>query len=244
MRVAAVIPARYGASRLPGKPLVEIAGRPMIQWVYDGCCDARQVDQVLVATDDARIAQTCLGFGAETVMTAVDHPSGTDRVAEAAAGLDCDVIVNVQGDEPMIRGDVVDAVVDALARDAELPMATLAHPVEGAALDDPNRVKVTLDRRGRALYFSRSRIPYPRNKEIAGLRTWQHIGLYAYRRAFLETFVGLYPSPLERCEGLEQLRALENGYPIGVGIVEGWESIPVDVPEDVARVEAALGVRS
>jgi 3-deoxy-manno-octulosonate cytidylyltransferase (CMP-KDO synthetase) len=235
-----VIPARFGATRLPGKPLVEIAGRPLIQWVFDGCCGARLVDQVLVATDDARIAKTCRGFGAETVMTAADHPSGTDRVAEAAAGLDCDVIVNVQGDEALVRGDLVDAAVESLGQDPELPMATLAHPAGADALDDPNRVKVTLDRRGRALYFSRSRIPFPRNEGVEGLRWWQHVGLYAYRRDFLETFVGLEPSPLERCEGLEQLRALENGYPIGVAVVEGWESIPVDVPEDVARVEAAL----
>lgn len=239
MRIAAVIPARFGATRLPGKPLVEIAGRPLIQWVFEGCRAARRVDQVLVATDDARIARTCRGFGAETVMTAADHPSGTDRVAEASAGLGCDVVVNVQGDEPLIRGDVIDTAVEALERDPELPMATLAHPADGSALDDPNRVKVTLDQRGRALYFSRSRIPY-RRAHVEGLRSLQHIGLYVYRRDFLETFVGLEPSPLERCEGLEQLRALENGFPIGVGIVEGWQSVPVDVPEDVTRVEEIL----
>ncbi len=243
MRVAAVIPARFGATRLPGKPLASIAGRPLIQWVFDGCCGARRVDRILVATDDARIAQTCREFGAETVMTRSDHPSGTDRVAEAASGLECDVVVNVQGDEALIRGDLVDATVEALERDAELPMATLAHPAEPDALGDPNRVKVTLDHRGRALYFSRSQIPYPRNAEVEGLRWWQHVGLYAYRRDFLETFVALAPSPLERCEGLEQLRALENGYPIGVAVIEGWQSVPVDVPEDIARVEELLGRR-
>ncbi len=238
-----MIPARFAATRLPGKPLVAIRGKPMIQWVVEGCRGARRLDRVVVATDDERIADACRAFGAEVALTRSDHPSGTDRVAEAAAGLDCDVVVNVQGDEPLIEGSVIDAAVGALEADPELPMATLVHPAAPEALGDPNRVKVVVDHRWRALYFSRSAIPHRRDPDVPGPRVWQHIGLYVFRREFLEAFVRLDPSPLERSEALEQLRALENGYPIGVAPVEGWESIPVDVPEDVARVEAALARR-
>ena len=215
----------------------------MIQWVVEGCRDARRLDRVVVATDDERIAEACRGFDAEVALTRADHPSGTDRVAEAAAGLDCDVVVNVQGDEPLVEGSVIDRLVEILEADPELPMATLVHPAAPEALHDPNRVKVVVDARWRALYFSRSAIPHPRNPEDPAHRVWQHIGLYGFRRDFLETFVGLDPSSLERIEALEQLRALENGYAIGVAPVEGWQSVPVDVPEDVARVEAALARR-
>lgn len=171
-------------------------------------------------------------------MTRADHPTGTDRIAEAAAGLDADVVVNVQGDEPLIEGAVIDATVALLAQDPSLPMATVVHPAEPGAQDDPNRVKVVLDRNGRALYFSRSPLPFVRGE--APPRIWQHVGLYAYRRAFLLEYVRMEPTPLERAESLEQLRALENGHAIGVAIFEGWKSVPVDVPADVARVEAAL----
>ena len=241
MRAVAVIPARYAASRFPGKPLVPIAGVPLVQRVWEGTRQAKCLDRVVVATDDERIAAACRGFGAEVAMTRADHPTGTDRIAEAAAGLEADVIVNVQGDEPLIEGPVIDATVALLARDPALPMATVVHPAEPDAQSDPNRVKVVLDRRGRALYFSRSPLPYVRGE--APPRIWQHVGLYAYRRAFLLEFVRLAPTALERAESLEQLRALENGYPIGVAIVEDWKSVPVDVPADVARVEAVLRAR-
>jgi 3-deoxy-manno-octulosonate cytidylyltransferase (CMP-KDO synthetase) len=176
------------------------------------------------------------------VLTRPDHPSGTDRIAELAARLDDDVVVNVQGDEPLIEGFVIDAVVEALADDAEAPVATAVHAADEAALDDPNRVKVVLDRRGRALYFSRSRIP-ARHDPRAPWQAWQHVGVYAYRRAFLLDFVTWEQTPLERCEALEQLRALERGHPIRCAVIEGWRSQPVDVPGDVAAVEAALGRR-
>lgn len=238
VNVVAVIPARFAATRLPGKPLVEILGRPMVQWVYEGCCAAKRLDRVIVATDDTRIAEACSTFGAEVALTRGDHPSGTDRVAEAASGLACDAVLNVQGDEPLIRGEVIDAAVEALERDAALPMATLVHPAAREALEDPNRVKVVLDRRGRALYFSRSPIPHARGP--ARPARWQHVGLYAYRREFLLEFVGLPPTPAEEAEQLEQLRALEHGFPIRCAIVEGWRSAAVDVPTDIGRVEARI----
>jgi 3-deoxy-manno-octulosonate cytidylyltransferase (CMP-KDO synthetase) len=176
-------------------------------------------------------------------MTRPDHPTGTDRLAEVAMGLEDEIIVNIQGDEPLIEGFVVDAVVAALEESGEAPMATAIHPAEEDGLDDPNRVKVVLDRRGEALYFSRSRIPAQRVGAPAP-PYWQHVGLYAYRREFLLEFVGLEPTPLERSEQLEQLRALEHGHRIRCAKIREWRSVPVDVPEDVARVEARLRERS
>ena len=239
MTAVGIIPARFRASRFPGKPLAPIAGVPMIRRVWEGARSAKQLRAAIVATDDERIAEACRGFGAPVAMTRPDHPTGTDRLAEVAAGLDDEIIVNIQGDEPLIEGWVVDAAVDAIRSDPTLSMSTVVHPAEPDALDDPNRVKVVLDRRGDALYFSRSRIPALRDAD-APPPYWQHVGVYAYRRAFLLSFVGLERTPAERAEELEQLRALENGHRIRCATVEGWRSIPVDVPEDVARVEAAL----
>ena len=239
MTAVAVIPARFGASRFPGKPLVPIAGVPMLRRVYEGARRAKSLRDVLVATDDERIAAAARGFGAVAVMTRADHPTGTDRLAEVAAELDDEIVVNVQGDEPLIEGFVIDAVVAALEAAPEAPMATVVHAAEPDALDDPNRVKVVLDRRGDALYFSRSRIPAVRDP-TAPVRFHQHVGLYAYRRPFLLEFIRLAPTPLERCEALEQLRALEHGHRIRCAVIEGWRSLPVDVPGDVPRVEAAL----
>lgn len=239
MRAVAVIPARYRSTRFPGKSLAPIAGRPMLQRVWEGARTAKSLRAVLVATDDERIAAACREFGAEVVMTREDHPTGTDRLAEVAETLEDDVVVNVQGDEPLIEGFVVDAAVEALCRDPYVPMATVVHALDGEAIDNPNRVKVVLDQSGDALYFSRSRIPALRNPETPP-RYWQHVGLYAYRREFLAEYVRLEPTPAERAEALEQLRALENGHRIRCAIVEGWESAPVDVPSDVARVEARL----
>jgi len=239
MRAVGVIPARHGAVRFPGKPLAPIAGQPMIRRVWEGARASKSLSRVIVATDDPRIARACEAFGAETALTRSDHATGTDRIAEVAATLDADVVVNVQGDEPLIEGFVVDAAVEALREDPEVPMATVVHAADADALADPNRVKVVLDRRGRALYFSRSPVPYTR-EGLEPPPLWQHVGLYAYRRAFLADFVGLAPTPAERAEGLEQLRALEHGFPIRCVVVEGWRSVPVDVPADVARVEAQL----
>lgn len=238
MRAVGIIPARWASTRFPGKPLARIAGRPMLEWVVEGARRAKSLRDVLVATDDERIVQACRAFGVTAVLTRPDHSTGTDRLAEVARSLDDDVVVNVQGDEPLIRGDVIDSVVAALDEDPDAPMATVVHEAEASALDDPHRVKVVIDRRGRALYFSRSRIP-------AGgtTRYWQHVGLYAYRRSFLLDFVGLAPTPCERAESLEQLRALEHGHPIRVAVVEAWGNRAVDVPEDVPGVEERLAQR-
>ncbi len=238
-RAVGIVPARFASTRFPGKPIVPIAGLPMIQRVWEGARTAKCLDEVVIATDDERIAEVCRGFGAPVAMTAADHPTGTDRLAEAARGLDAEIVVNIQGDEPLIEGFVVDAAVDALLGDPESPMSTVAHPAPPGAENDPNRVKVAIDRAGRALYFSRAPIPYARDPESPP-RYWQHIGLYAYRRDFLLEFVGLDQTEAELAESLEQLRALEHGHRIRVAVVEGWESLGVDVPEDVQRVERLL----
>jgi len=243
MTAVGLIPARYAASRFPGKPLTPIAGKPMIQHVYEGARRAKRLQDVVIATDDERIAEACSAFDAPVVLTSPDHPTGTDRLAEAAAGLDAEIIVNIQGDEPLIRGFVIDAAVDALLAEPDAAMSTVVHAAEPEALDDPNRVKVVLDRRGRALWFSRATIPALRNAD-APPTWWQHVGLYVYRRSFLLDFVNLPQTPAERAEGLEQLRALEHGFAIQAAIVEGWRSVSVDVPEDVARVEALLAEAS
>ena len=242
MSAVGIIPARFRASRFPGKPLAPIAGRPMIVHVIEGARRAKRLREVFVATDDERIAAAAAAVGAPVVMTSPDHPTGTDRLAEAAAQLPDAIVVNVQGDEPLIEGFVIDAALEALEADAEAPMATVVHPLEGDALEDPNRVKVVLDARRRALYFSRSPIPY-RRPDAPAPRWLQHVGLYAYRRPFLERFVALAPGQAERAEGLEQLRALEHGFAIRCAVIEGWRSVPVDVPADVAKVEAILGER-
>ena len=248
MSALGIVPARFGASRFPGKPLAPIAGRPMIQHVVENARQAKSLRDVWVATDDERIAEACRAFGAPCVLTSPDHPTGTDRVAEVAADLDDEIIVNIQGDEPLIEGFVIDAAVEALREAAEVPMATVVHAAAVGVEDDPNRVKVVRDRAGNALYFSRSRIPFERGEAGPGAPPppsplWQHVGLYAYRREFLLHYVTLDPTPLERSEALEQLRALEHGFAIRCAVIEGWESVPVDTPEDRDRVEALLAER-
>ncbi len=241
LRAVGVIPARFASSRFPGKPLAEIAGRPMIQHVVEGARRSKRLSDVLVATDDARIAEACAAFGATAVMTSETHPTGTDRLAEVAASLDTDVIVNIQGDEPLIEGFVIDAAVSALEEAPDAPMSTVVHAAEPPALLDPNRVKVVLNRMGDALYFSRSAIPFSRDIEPGPV--WQHVGLYAYRREFLLELTQLAPTELEQREALEQLRVLEHGFPIRCAVIEGWQSAAVDRPEDLEAVEALLGRR-
>jgi len=240
MAALGIVPARYGASRFPGKPLAEIAGRPMIVHVVEGARRAKALRDVWVATDDARIARACAAEGIHAVMTSPDHPTGSDRIAEVAARVDDEIVVNIQGDEPLIEGFVIDAAVEALRADPEAPVATVVHAATPSACADPNRVKVVRDRHGRALYFSRSAIPHVRGEAAP---YWQHVGLYAYRRAFLLEYVTLPPTPLERAEALEQLRILEHGHAIRCAVVEGWESVPVDTPEDRDRVEALMADR-
>jgi 3-deoxy-manno-octulosonate cytidylyltransferase (CMP-KDO synthetase) len=239
MRAIGVIPVRFGAGRFPGKALAGVAGRPLLQRVFEAARRAKSLRAVVVATDDARIAGAAHSFGAEVVFTRSDHPTGSDRVAEVALGLDDEIVVDIQGDEPLIEGFVVDAAVEALAGDPDIAMATVVHTAGARALADPNRVKVALDRRGDALYFSRSAIPFVRATDRP-VPIFQHVGVYAYRRPFLLEFTTLARGPLECAEELEQLRALEHGHAIRCAVVEGWRGSPIDVPEDVAVVEAHL----
>jgi 3-deoxy-manno-octulosonate cytidylyltransferase (CMP-KDO synthetase) len=236
--VAVVIPARYGASRLPGKPLAEIDGRPMIWYVWDKARRAETPSRVVVATDDARIAAAVRGFGGEAVMTSPDCASGTDRVAEAARAMEEEVIVNLQGDEPMMHPSVIDAVAAPLAADPGLLMSTAALPQDDPEeYGRPSVVKVVVDGRGDALYFSRSPIPHYRDAGTGRYR--KHLGIYGYRREFLFRVAALAPSRLEEAERLEQLRVLENGYRIRVVDV-AHDSVGVDTPEDLKAVEERL----
>lgn len=241
-RVVVIIPARYESTRLPGKPLADIDGQPMIQRVYARAERVRGVERVLVATDDERIRAAVAGFGGEVVMTRTAHRSGTDRIAEVAATLDADVVVNVQGDLPLLDPAMVDAAVAPLHADAGLPMATIRTAIRSREeYENPNVVKVVTDRDGYALYFSRSPLPFHRDG-AAGELGWKHIGLYVYRRDFLLSFAQLAPTPLEQAEQLEQLRALEWGFRIKVSTVEA-ASIEVDTPMDLERARAAVGGR-
>lgn len=245
MQVVAVIPARYASTRFPGKPLVKIQGKPMIQWVYERTARAELVDRVIVATDDRRIAEAVALFGGECRMTSADHPTGTDRLAEVAADLDAGLIVNVQGDEPLIDPRMIDQAVEPLLNDATIEIGTLAARITDAGeFTDPNIVKVVTDRRGFALYFSRAPIPFDRDRPTGrdtgpAATALRHIGLYVYRREFLLRFAGWPETPLEQLEKLEQLRALEHGVPIRVVTTAGT-SIGVDTPADLVRIDALL----
>ena len=235
-RVAVVIPARHGAVRLPGKPLLRETGKYLIQHVYERAALASCVDEVLVATDDERIRAAVESFGGRAVLTSPQHRSGTDRVAEAARSLHADIIVNVQGDEPEIEPDAIDLAVRLLERHGDADISTLAAPTcDPARLRDPSLVKVVLDSRGYALYFSRAPIPasksYPDFPPGDSHVYLGHIGLYAFRRDSLFRFAGLDRSPLETHEGLEQLRALEHGYRIIVGVCS-HQARGIDTPED------------
>ncbi|MFQ5586052.1 MAG: 3-deoxy-manno-octulosonate cytidylyltransferase [Thermodesulfobacteriota bacterium] len=239
MGVCAVIPARYASTRLEGKTLADIAGRPMIQWVYHAVERARYVDDVIVATDDERVARAVEGFGGRVLLTSRDHHSGTDRVAEAARALDHQIIVNIQGDEPLIQPEAIDEAVRPLLDDGSIMMVTLKRRIdERGDLGNPNVVKVVTDRDGFALYFSRHPIPYLRDggdKEAIPHMHYKHIGLYVYRREFLLRFSAMPPTPLEEAEKLEQLRALENGYRVRV-VETTLDSVAVDTEEDLQRV--------
>jgi len=237
--VVAVIPARWASTRFPGKILAELAGEPMIVHVVRRATEAQSVDHVIVATDDVRIAEVASASGAEAVMTG-ECSSGTDRVAEAVVGRrEWNVVVNVQGDEPLLSGENIDVLVSGLLADDEVRISTLCRPLEAERIDDPNAVKVVRDVRGRALYFSRSPIPYPRTPEAAEALWRLHLGIYGFRRDALESFVGLPPSELEKAEGLEQLRAIENGLPILV-LDAPHPAYGVDTPEDLRRVETIM----
>ncbi len=239
-RVIAIIPARYESTRLPGKPLADIHGQPMIRRVYERAAQADGIDRVLVATDDARIREAVASFGGEVVMTSAAHSTGTDRIAEVARDLDADVIVNVQGDLPLLDPAMVAAAVAPLRADAGLPMATIKTAIRAEEeLRNPNVVKVVTDRDGFALYFSRSPLPHWRDGAPAEVLAHKHIGLYVYRREFLLTLARLEPTPLEQAEKLEQLRALEWGFRIKVVEVAA-ASIEVDTARDLERARALV----
>jgi 3-deoxy-manno-octulosonate cytidylyltransferase (CMP-KDO synthetase) len=241
-KVVAIIPARYHSNRFKGKPLAVICGKPMIQHVYERARAATILSRVAVATDDERIADCVRGFGGEVVMTSRDHVSGTDRLAEAATIMDIpeqDVVVNIQGDQPLFPSEIIGQVAQPLLDDPSLPMATLIYKIiRKEEINDPNHVKTVFDRHGMALYFSRASIPFQRNPEEAPSPTYyKHLGFYAYRKGFLLSFVALPEGEWERFEKLEQLRALEYGYGIKV-VLTGHDSIEVDTPADAQRVAA------
>jgi 3-deoxy-manno-octulosonate cytidylyltransferase (CMP-KDO synthetase) len=236
MMIVGIVPARYASVRFPGKPLALLAGKPMLLHVVEACQAARKLSRVAVATDDERIAAAVRGAGWEALLTSPRAASGTDRLAEAALSLPADIYVNIQGDEPLMSPQNIDRAVEALLASNERRIATLAIPMAAAEAPDPNVVKAAVAKDGRALYFSRAPIPFPR----AGAPAYRkHLGLYAYRAETLAELAALPPSPLEKTESLEQLRWLEAGYDIWVA--EAWsDSIGVDTPEDLARVEDFL----
>lgn len=239
MRVIGVIPARYGSTRFEGKPLADIWGKPMIQYVYERAQRASILDDVIVATDDLRIKEAVERFGGKAAMTSPKHPTGTDRSGEVVKDLDINTVINIQGDEPLIDPKLIDEVGQPLLENPQIEMATLAHEITTKEKHmDPNVVKVVIDAQGFALYFSRSLIPYPRKTE--NLHAYEHIGIYAYRKNFLLDFIQLPPTPLEKTESLEQLRALENGYKIKVIITKKYTGLSVDTREDLEEVKAIV----
>jgi 3-deoxy-manno-octulosonate cytidylyltransferase (CMP-KDO synthetase) len=237
MKKVIVIPARYASTRLPAKPLIEINGKPIIQWVYEKASGSRLKDRIIIATDDERILKVALSFGAEAVMTSPACKSGTDRVYQAMEGQEGDIVINLQGDEPFIRADMVDTLFSAIERD-NLNMATLCCPLKDESeLTDPNTVKVVIDKDSFALYFSRSPIPFVRGQKMVSF--YKHIGIYGFERSFLEQFVFLGKSRLEDTESLEQLRVLENGYKIKV-LTTQYSGFGIDTEADLERAQTAL----
>ncbi len=239
--ILGVLPSRWGSTRFPGKPLHLIAGKPLIQHVWERCQKCSRLDEIIVATDDERIFAAVTRFGGKAVMTSPDHPTGTDRIAEAARAIpQATHIINIQGDEPLIDPALIDELAAAMIADSSLDMATAANPLDPAdpACADPNVVKVATALDGRALYFSRSPLPFFRNP-VAGLPVLRHKGIYAYKRSFLDRYVSWPPSPLEKAESLEQLRALENGASIKV-LLTSDTSPGVDTPEQAHEIERLL----
>ena len=234
MSIAIIIPARYASTRLPGKPLIEVNGKSIIQWVYEKALQSKLANKVIVATDDERIFKAVKAFGGEVMMTSTDHNSGSDRIFEVlSANPEIEIAVNVQGDEPLITPESIDGAINALLSDETADISTLIREIEDEdEISNPNVVKVVFDNNQNALYFSRSPIPYHRNKNES--KTFAHIGLYAYRKEALTKMTSLPQSSLELSESLEQLRALQNGMKIKVQIVD-YNPIGIDTPEDVEK---------
>mgnify|MGYP005838246425 CR=1 FL=1 len=242
-KILAVIPARYASTRFPGKIIAPLAGKPLVWHAYERTQRSKLISETLIAADDHRVVEALRPYNACVVMTRSDHVCGTDRIAEVAARYDHDIIVNVQGDEPLIDPGTIDAAIRPLLDDPDIPMATARRVItDPETIANPNAVKVVCDARGRALYFSRLPIPYIRDDAVRAERPpcyWVHVGLYVYRREFLLKYAQWQPTPLEQLEKLEQLRVLEQGYPIAV-VETQYESIGVDTPEDLERVNELL----
>jgi len=240
MNIVGVIPARYGSTRFPGKPLKPIAGKPLLQWVIEGAKKAKSLTQVMVATDHPEIQALAKSCGVEVAMTDSDLPSGSDRVWAAIQNIKADVVLNIQGDEPLITGELLDALTQPFFKDDSLEMATLGRKINPGDLESKQTAKIVLNERGEALYFSRFPIPYSRiDAPVKEAVCLKHIGIYAFRKNFLERFCSHGPTQLEMAEGLEQLRALYLGARIKVVLVE-HESWGVDVPVDVQKIETIL----
>ena len=242
MKIVGVIPARYGSTRFPGKPLVNLKGRPLIQWTIEGAKKSRLLSDLIVATDDERIKAAAEAVGVQVAMTDSELPTGSDRIHAAIKDLNCDVVVNIQGDEPLVTGSLIDGLAQVFIDDAGLDMATLAHPITEAELQSVNSVKVVVNHRDEALYFSRYAIPYSRSTAV-DMGTYEgclkHIGMYAYTKKFLKQFCEAPPALIEKAESLEQLRALYLGAKIKVIRVQE-ASLGVDTPEDLVRLEKLL----
>lgn len=240
MKAICVIPARFASTRFPGKALTPVLGKPMIQWVWDRACLAGGLDEVIVATDDNRIFQTVESFGGKAVMTPSDCASGSDRVWRVVEGIDCDVVVNIQGDEPTLDPAAIEALLELMEEDPSLEMGTLVSPlVSREEYENPTVVKVVMGEGNRCLYFSRSPVPHLREGWGKGEKLFRHVGVYAFRKKFLGRFTGWPVGMLEAAEKLEQLRAIERGVMVRAAVVE-WSGTGVDVPSDVPFVEEAL----
>jgi len=247
VKTLGVIPARFAAQRFPGKPLARIAGKSLVQRVCEQAAKATRLDKVVVATEDTRILEAVEAFGGDAMLTSPECATGTDRVAEVARQYECDLVLNIQGDEPLMRPEMIDQLVAGMQASPDCPMGTLARPIESpSVLENPNVVKVVVARNGNGLYFSRSTIPYVRDAKRGAPEEWlkqaafyKHLGIYAFRKDFLLKFVQWPSGELEKAEKLEQLRALENGFAIKVWITP-YDSIGVDRPEDVETVEEIL----
>ncbi|MBE3144233.1 MAG: 3-deoxy-manno-octulosonate cytidylyltransferase [Planctomycetes bacterium] len=243
MKIIGILPARYGSSRLEGKPLKDICGKPMIQYVYAAAQKARLLTQVVVATDDQRIVDAVEKFGGQACLTSANHKTGTDRIAEVARNMEADTVVNIQGDEPLLDPRQIDEVIQPMIDDRTLKACTLCRPIQSKAdLKNPNVVKVVFDLHGNALYFSRSLIPYPRKAQ--GHRAYEHIGIYVYSKDFLLQYVQTPQTPLEISESLEQLRILENGVRLKVVVTQyEYTGLSVDTAEDLEAVRKIIEAR-
>ena len=240
MKVRGIIPARYSSTRLPGKPLKDIGGKTMIQRVYERVKETKLLDKIIVATDDRRIKEEVEKFNAKAIMTSVSHPNGTSRIAEVIQDIDVDIVINIQGDEPFIRSEIIDELVEILMKDENIPMATLCCEIKNKEkFTNENVVKVVRDINSYALYFSRSLIPYPR-KEI-NFKVFEHIGIYGYRKSFLKEFVKLKDTPLSIIESLEQLKALEYGTKLFVVETKyEYNALSIDTPEDLEEARKII----